>query len=374
MVELAKTWKSVKPQAWFFSPWLHVKHPVPQGENGLASSFEVTEDMLKKANLERVEHVTITMNVEHTRRGDLSVELRSPTGMVSHIATSRRSDDANSGYVDWTFMSVAHWGESGVGKWTIIVKDTKVNEHSGTFTDWHLKLFGEAIDGEKQELLPLPTEDDDDNHDVYETQTATAHTTTVAVPTETGEPEGNPTDHPERPTKLKPTSTTATATPTPNLTDGKEHEDELTEPTATSDSNFLPHPFPSFGVSKRTQVWIYGAMTLIILFLAALGVWAFCYRRKKRVARDDFAFEMVNQDDANDDSAGLLNGHSGRRKKRAGELYDATADLSEEDAFELGSDEEDESDDERGRISSGGRGKDERYRDEEPRQEGTDVK
>ncbi|KAK4629448.1 Kexin [Fulvia fulva] len=357
MVEAAKTWKSVKPQAWFFSPWLHVKHPVPQGEHGLASSFEVTADMLKKANLERVEHVTVTMNVEHTRRGDLSVELRSPTGMVSHIATSRRSDDANSGYVDWTFMSVAHWGESGVGKWTVIVKDTKVNEHSGTFTDWHLKLFGEAIDGEKQELLPLPDEDDDNDHDVYETQTATAHTTTIAVPTETGEPVGNPTDHPERPTKPKPNSTTATPTPTPDVTDDKE---EVAKPTSTSDSNLLPHIFPTFGVSKRTQVWIYGATTLILVFLVALCGWAIYYRRKKRVARDDFAFEMVNQEDANEDSAGLLNGHSGGRKKRAGELYDATAGYSDEaGASELGSD---------------GGARDQRYRDDEPTREGTDVR
>jgi kexin len=108
-VELAKTWTKVKPQAWFFSPLLEVKRGIPQGEEGLSTTFDITEDMLKEANLERLEHVTVTMNVNHTRRGDLSVDLISPAGFVSHIATTRKLDLASTGYVDWTFMSVAHW-------------------------------------------------------------------------------------------------------------------------------------------------------------------------------------------------------------------------------------------------------------------------
>jgi kexin len=109
LVEAAKTFKSVKPQAWFKSPWQHVKHEIPQGQQGLASSFTVNKEMLQKANFERVEHVTVTMNIAHTRRGDLSVDLISPEGVVSHISTTRRNDEHRTGYVDWTFMSVVHW-------------------------------------------------------------------------------------------------------------------------------------------------------------------------------------------------------------------------------------------------------------------------
>jgi kexin len=60
MVEAAKTWKLVKPQAWFYSPWMHVKKAIPQGEQGLASIYDVTQEMLTDANLERVEHITLT--------------------------------------------------------------------------------------------------------------------------------------------------------------------------------------------------------------------------------------------------------------------------------------------------------------------------
>ncbi|KAF2161933.1 hypothetical protein M409DRAFT_27659 [Zasmidium cellare ATCC 36951] len=381
LVEAAKTWKNVKPQAWYYSPWLHVNHPIPQGETGLASSFEVTEKMIKDANLARLEHVTVTMNVEHARRGDLSVELKSPTGMVSHIATHRRNDDANSGYIDWTFMSVAHWGESGIGKWTVIVKDTKVNEHSGTFTDWHLKLWGESIDGDKQELLPMPTDHDDDDHDhdQYTTETVSAHTTTVAAPTETGEPEGNPTDHITRPLHPgKPTSTSAQATPTSPLDLGHEEDQQNGTPTPTStadDSHWLPHIFPTFGVSKKTQIWIYGASALIVLFLVGLCAWIILYRRKKRrMNRDDYGFEMVDHDDF-DESASLANGGK-KRSRRAGELYDAFAEGSEDEgeAFGLVGDSDEEDDEDEDRRGHVGGAKEERYRDEEPKVEGSDVR
>lgn len=109
IVEAAKSVELLKPQAWYNSPWMHVKRAIPQGVEGLLSSFTVTQDALRQANLERVEHITVTMNVDHTRRGDISVELRSPAGVVSFLSVARRLDDAEAGYVDWTFMSVAHW-------------------------------------------------------------------------------------------------------------------------------------------------------------------------------------------------------------------------------------------------------------------------
>lgn len=349
LVEMARTWTNVKPQAWYFSPWLHVKHQIPQGEKGLASHFDVTEQMVKDANLERIEHVTVTMNVDHTRRGDLSVELRSPTGMISHIATHRRNDEAKEGYADWTFMSVAHWGETGVGRWTVIVKDTNVNDHKGFFTDWRLKFYGESMDASIAEPLPLPKKTDDDDHDVIQTETATAHTTTVAVPTETGKPPGNPDDHQHRPVngKISTTNKGSTTQPTAPSTP---IEDEVEATHSSDGSNFLPRPFPTFGVSKRTQIWIYGALALILAFLSVLGGWWWWMRRKKRwMDRDDYGFEMVDHEDPDQDEG--ANGFVGkRRKRRAGELYDAFAEGSEgedEEVFGVGSEDDSDSDDDR---------------------------
>ncbi|KAH9809177.1 pheromone processing endoprotease kex2 like protein [Teratosphaeria destructans] len=391
LVERAKNWTSVKPQAWYYSPWMHVKHEIPQGDIGLASIFEVTAEMLKEANLERLEHVTVTMNVEHTRRGDLSVDLHSPSGMISEIATHRRNDAAAAGYVDWTFMSVAHWGESGVGNWTVIVKDTNVNEHTGTFTDWRLRLWGESIDPATQTLLPLPEEDDDDDHDIYHEPGVA--TTSVSVPTETGSPQGNPSDHPDRPTKPKPTPTTAIPSVEASVTGlptGTEEDKVDEKPSASSSAaaasststttqeHLLPHIFPTFGVTRTTQIWIYGSILLIAFFLSGLAIWYWRQKRRRRwMAPRDSDYEMVDHDDDGGDAGrGLINGAANVRGK-ASKLYDAFAPGSDDEAddFDLGEDSEEEDRfGERGEHEGyEGKGGHERYRDDAPLREGTDV-
>jgi kexin len=332
-IEAVKTWKSVKPQAWYHSPWLSVQHEIPQGEQGLASSFEVTAAMLETANLERLEHVTVTMNVEHKRRGDLSVELRSPEGIVSHIATARRNDAAQEGYYDWTFMSVVHWGETGIGTWTIIVKDTNVNEFNGTFVDWRLNLWGECIDSVLQELHPMPDEHDDD----HETAIPDVSTTSIGPgPTNTDLP-ATPSDHIDRPTKPKPDvsgTTTVAAPPSVTLPPTSTSEADVADPTHTVSDSFLPSFFPTFGVGPKTQIWIYGSIVLIVLFCAGLGAYFVVQRRrqKRNNPRDDYEFEILDDDDP--DNPGM-NGHAGGKKgkRRAGELYDAFAGESDEELF-----------------------------------------
>lgn len=136
LVEAAKTFKSVKPQAWYKGQWQHVNHEIPQGLQGLSSTFTVSKDTMQKANLERLEHVTVTMNIEHTRRGDLSVDLISPEGVVSHIATTRRNDAHRAGYVDWTFMSVVHWSVSKHFSGSALLILLGVNLESETGLSW----------------------------------------------------------------------------------------------------------------------------------------------------------------------------------------------------------------------------------------------
>ncbi|KAG5982299.1 hypothetical protein E4U43_006462, partial [Claviceps pusilla] len=318
LVQKAKTWKKVKPQAWYFSPWLHVNKRIPEGTHGLIVNFDVTEDMLKAANLERLEHVTVTMNVNHTRRGDISVDLVSPANVVSHIATARKDDNKDAGYVDWTFMTVAHWGEKGVGKWTLVIRDTKENSHQGTFIDWHLKLWGEARDASKATKLPMPTEHDDDNHNDIETISAPAATSILGAPPEATHVDGKPTDHPHRPTK--PTSTPA--------------EESATVPSATStaQSSWI-NKFPTFAPSKR--VWIIGAASLIGIFCLGIGIyiWVARRRRLRNNPRNTYEFELLDEEEGD----GLKNGEKGPggRRTRGGELYDAFAGGSEdEDGFD----------------------------------------
>lgn len=172
----------------------------------------------------------------------------------------------------------------------------------------------------------MPTEHDDDDHDVITASVGTATVTHLSVEV----PSANPSDHQDRPVNAKPTapppisatSTTHPANASPTAT---------AEPASTTSADsYLPHYFPTFGVSKKTQVWIYGAITIIILFCLGLGAYFFVQRRRRnRINRDDYEFEMVDDDDM---TTGLNGGaHGKRQKRRAGELYDAFAGESDEE-------------------------------------------
>ncbi|KAK3983942.1 putative KEX1 protease precursor [Cladorrhinum sp. PSN332] len=328
IVQAAKTWKNVKPQSWFYSPWVHVNQPIPQGDKGIAVGFDVTQDMLNEANLERLEHVTVTMNLKHDRRGEVSVDLISPSKVVSHLSVPRKLDDSTDGYDDWTFMSVAHWGESGVGTWTIIVKDTTVNNNNGTFIDWHLKLWGEARDASKSKLLPMPTEEDDNDHANIATISVPVATTTVGPAPTNAKPDLGLTDVPNRPTK--PTGSSAPST-------GSDAQEAEPAESEGPPSTWLPSFLPTFGVSAATQVWIYGSLVLIVLFCSGLGVYLYLARRKRlrNNPRNDYEFALLDEEEGE----GLAGGAAGEKrglaakKTRGGELYDA---------FAGGSDDEDD--------------------------------
>jgi kexin len=211
-------------------------------------------------------------------------------------------------------------GERSVGNWTVIVKDTNVNDNTGVFTDWRLNIWGECIDASTQMLHPLPEEHDDDH--VFED--APVQTTSIERPTQTSELPANPTDHIDRPVNAKPTTTEPSST-----------SSTPTSSPAPSPDSFLPSYFPTFGVSRKSQIWIYGAASLILVFGISLATYAFIQRRKRlrNNPRDEYEFEMLADGEGEDGANGHANGVAGKKGKtrRAGELYDAFAGESDEE-------------------------------------------
>ena len=58
----------------------------------------------------------------HPKRGDIKVELVSPSGTKSTLLPYRKYDFINAeGYYNWPFMSLHYWGEDPIGTWTINV-------------------------------------------------------------------------------------------------------------------------------------------------------------------------------------------------------------------------------------------------------------
>ena len=54
-------------------------------------------------------------------------------------------------------MSVAHWGETGIGEWKVevFVDDSKGDQVEINFKDWQFRIFGESIDGDKAEVYDI---------------------------------------------------------------------------------------------------------------------------------------------------------------------------------------------------------------------------
>ncbi|MAZ76357.1 MAG: hypothetical protein CMH31_03545 [Micavibrio sp.] len=94
-----------------------------------------------------IEHVLINLDISHGRAGDLVVTLTSPNGTDSVLMYNVENGAYTSRYgitgVDFEFSSVALWGESSAGEWTLTITD-EVSGNAGTLNDWSLEFLGSA--------------------------------------------------------------------------------------------------------------------------------------------------------------------------------------------------------------------------------------
>ena len=113
---------------------------IPDFSSGNATAVERTF-VFSETNL-RVEHVTVTVDIAHTYRGDLEIVLVSPSGTESRLA-EEHSDNGNN-FTNWTFSTVRCWGEDSDGTWTLRVTDRATND-TGTLQSALVTLHGAAV-------------------------------------------------------------------------------------------------------------------------------------------------------------------------------------------------------------------------------------
>ncbi|KAJ3087506.1 pheromone processing endoprotease [Quaeritorhiza haematococci] len=145
IVQMAKTYNPVRPQTHIVTPMIIVGKEIPQIKpEGLSSIASISASDLAVGNLTRLEHITVTVTISHRFRGDVEVQLVSPHGYVSQLATARFNDNSRHGFRNWTFMTVKHWDEDPVGNWTLIVRDNNRPDMNGTLHYWWMTLWGES--------------------------------------------------------------------------------------------------------------------------------------------------------------------------------------------------------------------------------------
>lgn len=145
IVNMARSWENVNPQAWYYAPLKEIYQETDSSEKVLESVVSISADDLLQNNFKRVEHVTVTVDIEADIRGTTEVDLISPRGVISHLGVVRKLDQSQDGFRDWSFMSVAHWGDEGAGDWKLLVRTT-VDGNKVKLNNWRLKLFGESLD------------------------------------------------------------------------------------------------------------------------------------------------------------------------------------------------------------------------------------
>ena len=88
----------------------------------------------------------MNMSVEsigsNSRRGDISIELRSPSRTQSTLLKFRSSiDDRRNEYYLWPFMSVMFWGENPVGRWQLSIR-TAYSRTVASFSNLQFHFYG----------------------------------------------------------------------------------------------------------------------------------------------------------------------------------------------------------------------------------------
>lgn len=176
---LAATWTNV-PTQFSTSTTKTVNAAIPDNNSGgVSDTINLTSNLV-------VEHVQITVNLTHTNRSQVEIDLTSPAGTVSKMMYGRTGDNSSAGYTNTVMMTVHHWGEMSAGDWTLTVRDTAPGS-TGTLGSWSITVYG--YDG-----APVVTN----------TPTATN------TPTPTNTPTATPTNTPTE---------TPTFTPPPSLWD-----------------------------------------------------------------------------------------------------------------------------------------------------------
>ncbi|KAJ3105384.1 pheromone processing endoprotease [Phlyctochytrium planicorne] len=155
IVETAKDWKLVNPQVNYTTEVAIVEKPIPQGE-GAATAFFLIEQKQVEHFL-RLEHITVTVHINHTRRGDVNVKLISPLNVVSNLAVARPNDHDVNGFRNWTFMTVKHWEEPLIGEWKVLVHDDENPKEVGVFNYCWITFFGEAKPANQPTIPEPPT-------------------------------------------------------------------------------------------------------------------------------------------------------------------------------------------------------------------------
>ncbi|XP_001947895.2 furin-like protease 1 isoform X2 [Acyrthosiphon pisum] len=147
MVRLARKWKTVPAQHICNVTAQVFEKPVP------ARSTVTIQLLVKECNsVNFLEHVQAKISLTASRRGDIKIDLTSPSGTKSTLLAPRTHDNSHAGFHVWPFMTVHMWGERPFGTWQLTIHNE--GKLLATMTDWEMVFYGTILPPEQTHILP----------------------------------------------------------------------------------------------------------------------------------------------------------------------------------------------------------------------------
>jgi len=147
-VALAANWNSLGNSSGLLSCGPYTSQPnlaIPDSANSVGTVVADTVSVSACA-INKIEFVEIRMTADHAYDGDLRVDLVSPNGLISELASERicagtQGVSQCGEYDDWLFGSQRHRDEPAAGTWTLEIEDAQDGD-TGSLTQWSVTFYG----------------------------------------------------------------------------------------------------------------------------------------------------------------------------------------------------------------------------------------
>jgi len=247
IVETALTWRNVPSQKLCKVVPITLAGQSSGTKSTIGNALVVEFKFDCDESLTMLEHVTAVLSLTPTgKRGDLEINMISPSGTKSNILGQRPHDIIQSaGFNRYEFLSVEFWDEDPSGKWKIEFKNLGTKFDAGnapvTLKEVEIRFHGsegfsqdqqEADERDQPEDPKVPDEEPPTEKPATTKLEETTKKSLITEPAEKTEIKNSP-NVPERPkTTQKPTTVKSTTT-----TEAKETTEEKTTKTTTKEES-----------------------------------------------------------------------------------------------------------------------------------------
>ena len=269
IVELAKTWENVNEQ-------VHISSDTVGANVKVGKEYTHEFDIDQLGDFKNLEHVQLHLNMDTSIRGQVSIDLISPSGTVSNLGVVRKLDKSKDGFKNWTFMTVAHWGDrSPNGKWKVRVENHD-NTNNVVLKDFKLSFYGQKKDNDVTEPVNAVVSQKSEVSDlsVSSEVTSSSATSVSSVQVESSE---------SATTSSEVAVTSSETSPVP--TDTQEQTDDESKSTEGQYTDrWSPHYVNYF-------------LAIIVVGFFAILIYNFVLTRRLIRRREQYEFDIIRPDD-----------------------------------------------------------------------------